>query len=66
MPADTDVVVCQEVLADRAAKSAPNAQLVTIRNFLQDEAIDGCMTNWQRVREKVLRQIKKLRRKRSR
>ena len=38
---DTDVVVCQEVLADRAAKSAPNAQLVTIRNFLQDEAIDG-------------------------
>ncbi len=41
VPADTDVVVCQEVLADRAAKSAPNAQLVTIRNFLQDEAIDG-------------------------
>lgn len=38
--ADTDVVVCQEVLADRAAKSAPNAQLVTIKNFLQDEAID--------------------------
>lgn len=41
VPADTDVVVCQEVLADRAAKSAPNAQLVTIKNFLQDEAIDG-------------------------
>lgn len=41
VPADTDVVVCQEVLADRAAKSASNAQLVTIRNFLQDEAIDG-------------------------
>ena len=37
VPADTEVVV----LADRAAKSAPNAQLVTIRNFLQDEAIDG-------------------------
>lgn len=41
VPGDTDVVVCQEVLADRAAKSAPNAQLVTIKNFLQDEAIDG-------------------------
>lgn len=41
VPADTDVVVCQEVLADRAAKSAPNAQLITIKNFLQDEAIDG-------------------------
>ena len=27
-------------MADRAAKSAPNAQLVTIKNFLQDEAID--------------------------
>lgn len=40
VPGDTDVVVCQEVLADRAAKSAPNAQLVTIKNFLQDEAID--------------------------
>ena len=40
VPADTDVVVCQEVLADRSAKSAPNAQLVTIKNFLQDEAID--------------------------
>lgn len=51
VPADTDVVVCQEVLADRAAKSAPNAQLVTIKNFLQDEAIDGLYDKLAQGRE---------------
>ncbi len=34
IPADADVVVCQRVLADRAAKCAPQAQLVTLDNFL--------------------------------
>jgi PTS system mannitol-specific IIC component len=41
VPADTDIVVCQVVLQDRAKASAPNAQLVTIQNFLQDPALDG-------------------------
>lgn len=40
VPADTDIVVCQTILADRARKSAPQAQLVTIGNFLADPALD--------------------------
>ena len=35
IPADADVVVCQRILADRAAKSTPQAQLVTLDNFLR-------------------------------
>ena len=39
--ADADVVVCQRVLADRAAKCAPQAQLVTLDNFLADPHLDA-------------------------
>lgn len=41
VPGDADIVVCQTILADRAAKSAPQAQLVTIGNFLADPALDA-------------------------
>lgn len=41
VPADADVVVCQTVLQDRAKASAPQAQLVTIGNFLADPNLDG-------------------------
>ncbi len=41
VPADADVVVCQTVLQDRAKKSAPQAQLVTIGNFLADANLDA-------------------------
>lgn len=41
VPADADIVVCQEVLADRARKCAPNATLVTIANFLADPNLDS-------------------------
>lgn len=41
VPADADVVVCQVTLKDRAAKSAPQARLVTIGNFLQDPNLDA-------------------------
>lgn len=41
IPADADVVVCQRVLADRAAKCAPQAQLVTLDNFLADPHLDA-------------------------
>ena len=34
VPADADVVVCQYILQDRAVKSAPQARLVAIGNFL--------------------------------
>ncbi|HCT91436.1 MAG TPA: PTS mannitol transporter subunit IICBA [Lachnospiraceae bacterium] len=40
VPGDADIVVCQTILQDRAAKSAPQAQLVTIGNFLADPALD--------------------------
>lgn len=41
IPADADIVVCQRILADRAKKSAPNAMLITIGNFLADPHLDN-------------------------
>lgn len=41
IPADCDIAVVQTTLADRAKKSAPQAQLVTIGNFLADPALDA-------------------------
>jgi len=40
VPADANVVVCQYILQDRAVKSAPQARLVAIGNFLQDPNLD--------------------------
>ncbi len=41
VPADASIVVCQRVLSERARKSAPQAQIVTIDNFLDDPALDA-------------------------
>ena len=41
VPADADVVVCQVVLQDRAKASAPQAELITIGNFLADPNLDA-------------------------
>ena len=41
VPSDADIVVCQEVLQERAKTSAPQAQLITIANFLQDANLDA-------------------------
>ncbi len=41
IPGDADIVVCQEILADRARNCAPNAALITIGNFLADPALDN-------------------------
>lgn len=41
IPADCDVAVVQVTLVDRAAKSAPQAQMVTIGNFLADPNLDA-------------------------
>ncbi len=41
IPADCDIAVVQTTLQDRARKSAPQAQLVTIGNFLNDPALDA-------------------------
>lgn len=40
IPSDCDIAVVQTTLQDRAKKSAPQAQLVTIGNFLNDPALD--------------------------
>lgn len=44
IPADCDIAVVQAVLAERAKKSAPQAQLITIGNFLADPALDTLYT----------------------
>ncbi len=41
IPKDCDIAVVQTTLADRARKSAPQAQLITIGNFLADPALDA-------------------------
>ena len=41
VPADARIVVVQANLADRARKSAPQAQFVVINNFLSDPNLDG-------------------------
>ncbi len=40
IPADCDIAVVQTTLVERAKKSAPQAQMVTIDNFLADPALD--------------------------
>lgn len=41
IPADCDIAVVQTTLADRARKSAPQARLITIGNFLADPSLDA-------------------------
>ena len=41
IPFNCDIAVVQTTLADRAKKSAPQAQLITIGNFLADPALDA-------------------------
>ncbi len=41
IPADCDIAIVQATLASRARKSAPQAQLITIGNFLADPALDA-------------------------
>lgn len=40
LPADCDIAVVQETLAERARKAAPAAELITIGNFLADPKLD--------------------------
>lgn len=43
IPADADVVVVHENLADRTHKARPGIRLVTISNYLNDPAIDNLL-----------------------
>lgn len=40
IPADADLVVCQAIFGQRAARSAPGAELVLINDFLESPALD--------------------------
>lgn len=40
IPKDADIAVVQITLVERAKKSAPNAKIITIGNFLSDPALD--------------------------
>lgn len=40
IPPDTDVVIAHEALAERARKAAPNAVVLTFRNFLNNPATE--------------------------
>jgi mannitol-specific phosphotransferase system IIBC component len=40
LPADTDVVIAHEGLAERARKAAPNAVVLSFKNFLNNTASD--------------------------
>lgn len=44
IPADCDIAVVQVTLVERAQKSAPQAQIITIGNFLADPALDALYT----------------------
>jgi PTS system mannitol-specific IIC component len=41
IPSDCDIAVVQSTLVERARTSAPQAQIVTIENFLTDPALDA-------------------------
>ena len=41
IPADADIVVCQQGLASRAKGNAPKVRIVAIKNFLEDPALDS-------------------------
>jgi len=48
IPADAQVVVCHRDLRERAAKSAPNAMLVTITNFMGAPEYDTLVSKLKR------------------
>jgi PTS system mannitol-specific IIC component len=47
VPADTDVVVAHESLAERARKAAPAAVVLTFKNFMNNTASDRLVKSLQ-------------------
>jgi len=47
IPADANVIFTQESLAARAAQVAPNAEIVTIKNFLEPAAYDEYLSRFR-------------------
>ncbi len=48
LSADTEVIFTQENLAARAAQVAPNAEIVTIKNFLEQTAYDEYLSRFKK------------------
>ncbi|HVI41616.1 MAG TPA: PTS mannitol transporter subunit IICB [Anaerovoracaceae bacterium] len=48
LPADTEVIFTQESLAGRAAQVAPNAEIITIKNFLEPKAYDEYLSRFKK------------------
>jgi PTS system mannitol-specific IIC component len=48
IPADTDVIFTQESLAGRAAQVVPDAEIVTIKNFLEQAAYDEYLSKFKK------------------
>lgn len=53
IPADCDIAVVQITLVERARKSVPQAQIVTLNNFLADPALDSLYEQLTQKQEKV-------------
>lgn len=54
IPADCDIAVVQITLVERARKSVPQAQIVTLNNFLADPALDSLYEQLTQKQEKVI------------
>ncbi|MDF2653739.1 MAG: system D-mannitol-specific component, Fru family [Bacillota bacterium] len=48
VPANTEVIFTQESLAARAAQVAPNAEIVTVKNFLEQTAYDEYLSRFKK------------------
>jgi PTS system mannitol-specific IIC component len=48
LSADAEVIFTQENLSDRAAQVAPNAEIVTIKNFLEQTAYDDYLSRFKK------------------
>ncbi|OON96121.1 MAG: PTS mannitol transporter subunit IICBA [Candidatus Epulonipiscioides saccharophilum] len=58
VPADADIVVCQQVLRERAVKSASNAEIITIGNFLADSNLDALYNKLSALKQVDTEEIK--------
>lgn len=48
VPANAEVIFTQESLAARAAQVAPNAEIVTVKNFLEQSAYDDYLSRFKK------------------
>ena len=46
LPAETEVIFTQESLAGRAAQVAPNAEIITVKNFLEPSVYDEYLSRF--------------------